>query len=94
VIEQDLMALGVVLAVTAASPNRPTAMAASPGTRMKTSPSTGPDDHNTRNYLGQDTGCTLSERRAAGRICSVVSGLRDVTVTCDRHGGEHHALPG
>jgi len=84
VIEQDLMALGVVLAVTAASPNRPTAMAASRGTRMKTSPSTGPED----------TGCTLSERRAAGRICSVVSGLRDVTVTCDRHGGEHHALPG
>jgi len=55
---------------------------------------TGPEDHNTRNYLAQDTGCTLSERRAAGRICSVVSGLRGVTVTCDRHGGEHHALPG
>jgi hypothetical protein len=58
----------VVLAMTAASPHKPTAMAASLGTRMKTSPSTGPDDHNTHNYLAQDTGCTLSERRAAGRI--------------------------
>jgi hypothetical protein len=61
----------VVLAMTAASPNRPTAMAASPGTRMKTSPTTGPDDHNTRNYLAQDTGCTLSERRAAGLQCRI-----------------------
>jgi hypothetical protein len=61
----------VVLAMTAASPNRPTAMAASPGTRMKTSPTTGPDDHNTRNYLAQDTGCTLSERRAAGLQCHI-----------------------
>jgi hypothetical protein len=54
--------------MTAASPNRPTAMAASPGTRMKTSPSTGPDDRNTRNYLAQDTGCTLSERRGGADL--------------------------
>jgi hypothetical protein len=73
--------------MTAASPNQPTAMAASPGTRMETSHSTGPDDHNTRNYyLAQDTGCTLSERRAAGRICSVVSGLQCRIGIEGRHG--------
>jgi hypothetical protein len=55
----------VVLAM-AASPHKPTAMAASLGTRMKTSPSTGPDDDNTHNYFAQNTGCTLSERREAG----------------------------
>ena len=77
----------------AASQNQPTAMASSPGTRMKTSPSTGPDDHNPRNYRAQDTGCTLSERRGGADLqCRI--GIEGVTVTCDRHGGEHHALPG
>jgi hypothetical protein len=33
----------------AASPNPAIAIVASLGTRMKTSPSTGPDDHNTHN---------------------------------------------
>jgi len=48
VIEQDLMALGVVLAVTAASPNRPPAMAASRGTRMKTGGEPRPADRDGR----------------------------------------------
>jgi hypothetical protein len=54
--------------MAAASTNQPTAMIASLGTRTKTSPSTGPDDHNTHNRTRRSRSSAMIGRLARAKI--------------------------